>query len=98
MIGEVDDAGHELGVMPAGGGQERGLVDAEGGQVIEPGRIVDQRPAMVMDRPHDGVPADPVLDRDRPQQRSLGSPGQPWRGNADAEAADGPWGADPLPG
>ena len=65
MTGQVHYAGHELGVMAAGRGQKRGLIDAEGGDPGQPGRIGHQRPAMVTHRLHHRVPAHAVLDRHR---------------------------------
>jgi hypothetical protein len=61
---ESDDASREPGATGWGRGQERGLVHAEGVHPIEPGRVVDQRPAVVTDGGHYRRPAHPELRRD----------------------------------
>jgi putative transposase len=62
MASQIHDAGHELGVMPAGSGQERGLINADRGHFCEPSGIVHKGLAVIPNRPHDRVPAHPVLD------------------------------------
>src|SRR5215207_6992397 len=42
--------------MGGGGGQERGLVDPERDHTGQPGRVVDQRGAVLADRPHHRTP------------------------------------------
>jgi hypothetical protein len=59
--GGVDQPRHVQGVMLPGRGEPRRLVHPEVGDTGQPGRIIDQRPPMPLDRSHDRVPADAVL-------------------------------------
>jgi len=62
--GHRHDPGDELGVLSAAGGQERGLVDADGDHPGQAGGVVDERGAVLADRAHHGAPADPEAGRD----------------------------------
>ncbi len=55
--GQVDDPGGVLGVPPGVGPLPGVLIHAEGRHGVQAGRIVDQRPAVLGDRTHRGVPA-----------------------------------------
>jgi hypothetical protein len=58
---QVDQAGRKERRVILGGGQPRGLVDAEGAHLADPLRVVDQGFAVLAHRVHHGVPRDPEL-------------------------------------
>ena len=58
---QVHDPGDEPGRPPGGRGGERGLVHPDRRDLLQPARVIHQRPAVVTDRGHDRAPADPEL-------------------------------------
>jgi hypothetical protein len=62
---QVDQAGDPPGGGQAGRLEEARLVQPQRGNILQPCRVVHQRPAVVSHRPHDGRPADPQVTGDR---------------------------------